>query len=130
MKQIVDTFKALGDRNRLRILLMLHIRPLCVCEIEEVLDIALSTVSQHLRTMRYTGLIKDRKEGRWVVYSLAEDDPALDTLLEGILSLLEGDDQIISDRKRVGEIDRDLCAVRALQRRKQNHPSVPDHHTP
>ena len=70
MKDIANLFKILGDENRLRILLMLKVRSLCVCEINEVLDIALSTISQHLKLMRSSGYITDHKEGRWVIYSL------------------------------------------------------------
>ena len=67
MVDILHIFKALGDENRLRILLMLRQRPLCVCEIHEVLDIALSTLSAHLKHMKNTGLIEDEKDGRWVL---------------------------------------------------------------
>ena len=63
MKEITDIFKALSDKNRLRILMMLTRRPLCVCEIQNVLSITVSTVSKHLSILRDIGLIidEDRK---------------------------------------------------------------------
>ena len=73
MNAFLNIFKALSDENRFRILLMLKQRPLCVCEMHEVLHIALSTISAHLKLMKNTGLIKDEKDGRWVIYRLSEN---------------------------------------------------------
>ncbi|MCD8491058.1 MAG: ArsR family transcriptional regulator [Geovibrio sp.] len=49
MRSEIEVFKALEDENRVRIAMMLRERPMCVCEIDSVLDIALSTVSSHLK---------------------------------------------------------------------------------
>ena len=61
MRPIIKIFKALSDTNRLRILKILEIRPLCVCEIREVLQLATSTVSKHLSILREADLIVDDK---------------------------------------------------------------------
>ena len=71
MEKIVQILKAAGDENRFRILMMLLIRPLCVCEILEILEIKGGTLSAHLKLLRNAGLINQKKEGRWVIYSLA-----------------------------------------------------------
>ena len=68
MRHIEKIFKALADRNRLRILKMLEARPLCVCEITAVLGIAQSSVSRHLGILREAGLVDDKKEGQWMIY--------------------------------------------------------------
>jgi ArsR family transcriptional regulator len=70
MKSHLKIFKALGDKNRLRIMKMLEARPMCVCEITAVLNLAPSTVSKHLSLLHEAALIEDRKEGRWVNYTL------------------------------------------------------------
>ena len=70
MRELVKVFKALSDSNRIRILKMLEVRPLCVCEITEVLKLATSTVSKHLSILRDAGYIIDQKEGKWVNYYL------------------------------------------------------------
>src|SRR3990170_6304756 len=64
----VKFFKALSDSNRLRILKILQTRPLCVCEITNVLELATSTVSQHLKILKEAGFIIEEKEGKWVNY--------------------------------------------------------------
>ncbi|MFO7524521.1 MAG: metalloregulator ArsR/SmtB family transcription factor, partial [Ignavibacteriaceae bacterium] len=55
-------FKTLSDPNRLRILKMLQIKPLCVCEITDVLQLATSTVSKHLSILKETGFIIEEKD--------------------------------------------------------------------
>jgi len=68
-------FKALADEIRLRILSLLGTREMCVCEVMVALDLTQPTASHHLRILENVGLVKDRKEGRWVFYSLS--DPSL-----------------------------------------------------
>ena len=110
MKQYLDLFKALSDKNRLRILLMLRVRPLCVCEISEVLNIALSTISAHLKLLKTSGLIEDEKEGRWVIYRLAASNEFFHEILGRIEEQLERDEQFKHDRKVISNITREICA--------------------
>ena len=64
-------FKALADPIRLRILGLLSSREMCVCEVMVALDLTQPTASHHLRILENVGLVKDRKEGKWVFYSIA-----------------------------------------------------------
>jgi len=112
MKNAVKIFKALSDPSRLRILGMLQIRPLCVCEIKAILPLALSTVSKHLSILREAGLISDVKEQKWVVYHIETESP--DRMIRDLLSSLDrwlaDDAQIRADRNRVRTLDRHrLC---------------------
>jgi ArsR family transcriptional regulator len=63
-------FHALSDEKRLRILALLRTGEHCVCELTESLDLPQSLLSFHLRTLKEAGLVLDRREGRWVYYSL------------------------------------------------------------
>ena len=72
-------FKTLADRTRLRILGLLAVREMCVCEVMVSLDLTQPTASHHLRILENVGLVKDRKEGKWVFYAL--QDPAETALL-------------------------------------------------
>ena len=63
--------KALSDQNRVRALLALQNRELCVCQIIELLGFAPSTVSKHMTTLKQAQLVEGRKEGRWMYYRLA-----------------------------------------------------------
>ena len=63
-------FKALADKTRLKILMLLDIREMCVCEIMVALNLTQPTASHHLGILEAVGLVKDRREGKWVFYSL------------------------------------------------------------
>jgi len=65
-------FKALADETRVRILKLLEVREMCVCEIMVALSLTQPTASHHLGIMENVGLLKDRKEGKWVFYSIAD----------------------------------------------------------
>jgi ArsR family transcriptional regulator len=67
-------FKALADPIRLRILGLLSSREMCVCEVMVALDLTQPTASHHLRILENVGLVKDRKEGKWVFYSIANPE--------------------------------------------------------
>jgi len=65
-------FRALADKTRLKILMLLDIREMCVCEIMVALDLTQPTASHHLGILETVGLVKDRREGKWVFYSLKD----------------------------------------------------------
>jgi len=70
MYDLVKVFKALGDKNRLRILKMLQQKNMCVCEIAETLGITQPSVSKHLSILKDAGLVTDSRDGQWIEYSL------------------------------------------------------------
>lgn len=72
MKTFIKVMKALSDPNRVKIMKMLQTRPFCVCEIKEVLGIAQSTASKHLKILEDAELVRSFKDGLWVNYSLAD----------------------------------------------------------
>ncbi len=76
---MAETFSALADSNRVKIIYSLISGELCVCDIAEVTGISESAVSQHLRILRTLRLVKVRKAGRMAFYSL--DDDHIETLV-------------------------------------------------
>lgn len=69
---LLRVFQGLADENRLRILETLRAGERCVCELQEELGMGQSLLSHHLRVLRESGLVLDRREGRWIHYSLSE----------------------------------------------------------
>ena len=69
-KQAVQLFRALSDPTRLSILQRLRYGERCVCELTDALDAAQSRLSFHLKVLRDAGLVSDRREGRWMYYTL------------------------------------------------------------
>ena len=113
MRDIARLFQALSDVNRIRILKMLEVRPLCVCEIREILGLATSTVSKHLSILRENNFIIDEKDGRWVNYQINNAPGSPVSELMPLLKKWLPDEQIIqSDRKQVEKVDRNMiCGV-------------------
>ncbi|MDD1728270.1 MAG: metalloregulator ArsR/SmtB family transcription factor, partial [Methanospirillum sp.] len=62
-------FTSLADTTRLQILYLLNVQPLCVCVIKEVIDIADSKLSYHLKTLTTAGLIDKEQDGIFIIYS-------------------------------------------------------------
>jgi len=70
---VADNFKVFGDLTRLKILQALYQMELCVCDLAAVLGANQSTISHQLRVLRGKNLVKFRKEGKMVYYSLADE---------------------------------------------------------
>ncbi len=68
---MIEIFKALSDENRMRMLHLLSIKALCVCELEVILEMNQSNVSRHLSKLKLAGLITPIKEGLWVHYEMS-----------------------------------------------------------
>lgn len=119
MREVMTVIKALADENRVRILLAVQGRELCVCQIVELLGLAPSTVSKHLSILHQARLVASRKEGRWMFYRAADDDsPAEAREIAAVVSrLLAGNSEAgaVAERlKQIVKMNRDeLC-------RKQN----------
>ncbi len=88
IQRLSDTFKVLGDPTRLKIINALTKRELCVCDISELLDMTQSAISHQLRKLRDMKLVKYRKEGRTVYYSL-DDQHILHLFCQGLDHVLE-----------------------------------------
>jgi ArsR family transcriptional regulator len=65
-------FKALADRTRLRLIVLLGDSEVCVCFIVAILKISQPKISRHLAYMRRAGIVTARREGKWMHYRLAE----------------------------------------------------------
>lgn len=85
LTQVALWFHALSDETRLRILDCLSEGEQCVCDLTEKLSAAQSRLSFHLKTLKDAGLVKDRRDGRWIYYSLNSE--ALEQLSELVADL-------------------------------------------
>lgn len=110
LRKYEATMKAVADPTRVRILKMLESGELCVCQIIAVLALSASTVSKHLFLLKSAGLVNDRKEKKWVHYSLdrGSDDPYVAGILRELSSWLDRDPVIARDRLRLADARKDL----------------------
>ena len=70
---LAELFKVFGDSTRIRILWALHETEMCVCDIAVLLNMTQSAISHQLRVLKQANLVKNRKEGKVVYYSLVDD---------------------------------------------------------
>lgn len=68
MREFTAIAKALSDEHRVRALMALRRRELCLCQLVELLGLATSTVSKHMTILRQAGLVEGVKQGRWMYY--------------------------------------------------------------
>jgi ArsR family transcriptional regulator, arsenate/arsenite/antimonite-responsive transcriptional repressor len=108
LKHSARLFKALSDETRLRILKMLELRPLCVCEIQYVLKGSQPNVSHHLKTLSDAGLVESKKDGLWVDYRLPDkpETPLHAAALSMVKQGLTRDPVVQKDRSQVKAANR------------------------
>lgn len=99
LRRLARLLKALGHRDRLRIVAALARRPACVCELTAALGLRQATVSQHLSMLRRVGAVRGQRAGTRVVYRIVH--PAVVPLLEllgvAVASARPGDQQVRPD---------------------------------
>lgn len=98
--------KALADENRVRMLLALRGRELCLCQIVELVVLAPSTASKHMSILRQSRLVEGRKSGRWMYYRLAGEEASelVQRALAWVLESLADDPRVLRDAERLEEI--------------------------
>lgn len=101
MKKFIRVMKALSDPNRVRVVKLLQMGELCVCEIKEVLGLAQSTVSKHLKILEDAGLLEKKRQGTWMIYSLVDgsDSAYVETMLTKLGGWLDNDNELDRMRK-------------------------------
>ena len=96
MRQFIQVMKALSDPSRVAVLKILEQGELCVCEIRHLLGLAQPTVSKHLKILEEAGLVRRRREGTWILYSLSDGEESLyaRTMLARLKDWLQDDPSV------------------------------------
>src|SRR5947208_10265362 len=101
LNEMETLFRALADATRLRILGLLLMGEICVCDIHESLKIPQPKASRHLAYLRRAGLVETRREGLWIHYRLGKlADPVLAAIAEAVRHALTHCDPVRRDGER------------------------------
>ncbi len=100
MDELLSLFKALSDETRLRIVKLLENGELCVCHLVAAVDMSQPKVSFHLKVLKEAGLVKDRREGKWMYYRLNESDLFKRLLFLSVADRV-GQAEVATDRGRL-----------------------------
>ena len=108
MKQFIRIMKAMSDPNRVRIIKLLQRKELCVCELTELLGLAQSTVSKHLKLLDDVELIESRRDGAWIIYRIKAEPESLYavTILKKMYDWHEEDQVLVEMIERLPAVDR------------------------
>jgi ArsR family transcriptional regulator len=120
MEKTLNITKALADGNRLRVIMALTDHDeLCVCQITEILGHTTATVSRHMSVLQNAGLVRSRKDGRWVYYRLSETFPR--RLLTWLNEAAGNANEILQDKENLRIIiSKGLDALCKTQRTRRN----------
>ena len=105
MNELINITSALSDETRVRVLLALDGRELCLCQIIELFGLSQSTLSRHMRILRDAGLVESRKDGKWSWFRLP-DSPAhvVAGALEWVRESSSSSESVRDDRERLIQI--------------------------
>ena len=108
MRDIERVYKALADWNRLRILKILEVKPMCGCGITYILKIVQSATSRHLKVLTDADLIISERDGSYVLYSLNPNPSSRIALsqLKFLRGCLNDDSKVIEDKKIAQKVDK------------------------
>jgi len=106
-------FKALGEPTRLRIVRLLAEQELCVCELEEIMEMSQPRISQHLKVLKHAGLVNERREGQKRMCSLNwnEFNDDLQTLQHFMQTPLEQLPGFAGDAAKLKRLSDECCAA-------------------
>lgn len=104
-------FKALGEPTRLKIIKLLSSKDLCVCELEEIMQFSQPRISQHLKVLKQSGLVKERKDGQRRVCSLDEVllNNTLTEFIDYIAKPLKEIPELNEEHARMLNLDGESC---------------------
>jgi len=130
MKEITEIFKLLSDESRLRILMLLEKRELCVCQIMGVLNMSQPLISRNLSLLAKAGFLAGRREGKLMFYRIKKNLARKNLLILSVLKELLKDDKVLTKdfkslkecedfQKRTGKCDMETFKAFMKQKKKK-----------
>lgn len=113
MDKLLNTFKVLSDETRVRLLVMLYHKKLCVCELCGVLGESQPKISKHLAKLRDMGFVKDVRQEQFIFYYLNTENEMLNAILKEIVDKLERYPILSKDLQQLEGVEKYLQACKA-----------------
>ena len=111
MEQLTQMYKALSENMRLRVVMLLTHGEICVCDLMAIFGESQSKVSRHLAYLKHSGLVRSRRAGTWMHYSLKEPlDGTIDAQLNFMKQQLSQLPVFLQDEERMQDVKKlKLC---------------------
>lgn len=108
MNKLVNFFKLLSDKTRLRILILLYHKKLCVCELCGIMEVSQPNISKHLAKLRDMNFVKDHRQEQFIFYSLNIEDKALKDMFQNIIDNIDKYPILKSDIEKINGVEKYL----------------------
>jgi ArsR family transcriptional regulator len=105
MDKLMNLFKVLSDETRMRILVLLYHKKLCVCQIQGILEEGQPKISKHLGKLRDMGFVKDERQEQFIYYYIDRDNELLNDILKSIILNSENYTALQKDLKNLAKGD-------------------------
>jgi len=100
MKGLINIFKILSDETRLRIIILLDQKELCVCELSYILEVSQPNISKNLSKLRELNLVTSERKEKFIFYKLKNENKVLTRIVRDISDNLEDYPQLVIDQIR------------------------------
>ncbi|PKM94401.1 MAG: transcriptional regulator [Firmicutes bacterium HGW-Firmicutes-1] len=114
MDNLINLFKVLSDETRLRILILLYHRSLCVCQMQAILEEQQPKISKHLGKLRDMGFVKYKRQEQLIYYYLDDTNSVLADALQMIVCNMKDDIGFKRDLERLDKVE-EYLQVQNLQ---------------
>ncbi|MBS2968091.1 winged helix-turn-helix transcriptional regulator [Metabacillus sp. KIGAM252] len=101
LEEAAIIMKLLGDKTRLTMMKMLQKNECCVCEFTAIFQASQPAISQHLRKLKDAGLVKEKRNGQWIFYSLNRESEMYE-FVQNLLAFIPDQDQKLKDLEKQG----------------------------
>lgn len=117
MDKLTDFFKLLSDETRLRILILLYHKELCVCEMCGIMEESQPKISKHLAKLRDMGLVRDERKEQFIFYYLKAEDEIFKEIIHKIVENIESYTVLKNDVERSKDAEKYLesCKTKAIE---------------
>ncbi|KLV28779.1 ArsR/SmtB family transcription factor [Priestia megaterium] len=101
IEKAAQILKLLGDKTRLSMMKLLQTNECCVCELVEIYNASQPSISQHLRKLKDVGLVKEKRKGQWIFYSLNQAHEHHDFVIS-LLDSIPNQDERLTELEKQG----------------------------
>ena len=109
MNRKIDFLKLLSDKTRLRIINLLNGRSVCVCNLEQILDLTQSAISKHISKLKKFGILKEEQKSFWTYYLLDIKDKELKEIFDSVFSKFKYEKILKEDIKKLSKVS---CSIK------------------
>ena len=108
--QVTELFKVLSDETRLRIINLIYLQDLCVCELVEILQESQPKISKHIAKLRQIGLVTTKRNEQYIYYRFNRENKSYVKIIANMIEEIRSIDTYKKDMERLQAIEAFVCS--------------------